>query len=145
MRTQFRSAEAARLSLAWGEALTIQGVAGEMTVLGGRVWVTRESALGDHIVEAGQRFRVEAGDVAVLEPWVRGEAASLAWAPGAQCSPVEALLRRAAALALRGVAVAARFFAAGLEFLARKAASMARRAQGCMRTGDSMASAGTVQ
>ena len=150
MRAQFKMSQAGTLSLREGQTLKIEHAVGEVAVLKGRIWVTRESDLGDHVVEAGGRFMVCAKDVAVIEAWSRSEGVSLAWTPRRQVPPLEAFVRGFAAAGLRGLAAGAAFLAAGLRFgeldaLARKAASMARRAQGCICSGESMASAGTVQ
>lgn len=149
MRTQFQMSQAGAFSLQQGEAFTIRRAVGEFAVLSGRVWVTRQSDLGDHVIEAGERFAVCPDDVAVVEAW-SGEAVSLAWTPQRHLAPLEVFARGLAAAGLRGLAAGAAFLGAGLRFggldaLARKAASMARRAQGCICAGESMASAGTVQ
>ena len=143
MRTQFQMSQAGTLSLHGGQTLKIERAFGEVAVLKGRVWVTRESDLGDHVIEAGSRFVVCPKDVAVIEAWARGEGVSLAWTPRRQVPPLEALVRGFAAAGAAVLAAGLRF--GGLDALARKAASMARRAQGCICAGESMASAGTVQ
>ena len=151
MRTQvFPQTGAAALE--FSAPMRVERLAGEFAVLSGRVWLTREGDLDDHIIEAGERFVLERSDAVVIEPWTAGEATSIAWQAHPQRTRVEALPRGAAAFALRGLASLAMAAALGLrraelgfEALARSAAAMARRAQGCMRTGDSIASAGTVQ
>lgn len=149
MRTQFQMSQAGAYSLQPGQTFKIERALGEVAVLKGRVWVTRDSDLGDHVIEAGGRFVVCPKDVAVVEAW-SGEGVALAWTPRRQVAPLEALARGFAAAGLRGLASGAAFLAGGLRLggldaLARKAASMARRAQGCICAGESMASAGTVQ
>ena len=124
-RTQFMSE---------GLAIRIDAVDGELAVLDGRVWVTRRGDLDDHVLAAGQRMWLSAHDRAVIEQWRRDQPAMFDWHPGRapRAQPRPGALRRAAvAWPLRGVA-----FAAALR---------ARRAQGCIKAGDSMASAGTVQ
>jgi len=105
MKTQFYVEHPGTLSLRWGEALRIDGVAGEFEVLSGRVWLTRQGDLDDHVLEAGEAMDLAAGDVAVVEPWLRGEVTSVAWRPHAQPRrPAVGLLREPAEVGLRGVA-----------------------------------------
>lgn len=115
---------------------------GWLAVTAGCAWVTRRGDARDHVLAAGHRLRLARGDDVVLERWQRdvsvrwrwdGDAASAGYRGGRAV-----LLRPALAAVLRGAA-------AGLAALARSAAAMAERAQGCIKTGDSMASAGTVQ
>lgn len=139
--------------LRWGEPKRIGAGSGEIEVKSGRVWVTRRDDLDDHVLAAGERLLLLAGDAAVVEAWRQGERAVIVWRAAArQRLALAALPRASAAWGLRGVASVADFFAAvlrrvaaGLSALARSAASMASRAQGCISAGDSMASAGTVQ
>lgn len=125
---------------------------GALTVLGGRVWLTRRGDIDDHILDAEQRLHLAGGDGAVIEAWQPAAGATLRWTPDPQPRPRVSFLTTAAAgsLALlaglsaraaRGLAGAALGFGA----LARRAASSARRAQGCIPIGDSMACGGTVQ
>ena len=110
----------------------------------GSLWVTRSGDLDDHVLAAGERLSVARGDDLVLQAWRRGQPAVWDWQPIAD--PVGYRLRRAlpawvwarTARALRGAAD-------GLAALARNAADRACRAQGCIRAGDSIASAGTLQ
>jgi hypothetical protein len=139
MRTQLQMAQSGAVAMQWGDTLRVERLAGEFAVVSGRVWVTRQGDLADHVIEAGERFVVRASDVAVVEPWAQGEQASLAWTPRAQRPRVEALPRDAAAGALRGLAAVAAFAAGALrraegffEALARTAACRASRAQGCI-------------
>ena len=41
-----------------GQALHLGRLGGELTVLEGRLWLTRNGDLGDHVVEPGQRVRL---------------------------------------------------------------------------------------
>lgn len=151
MRTQlFPQAGAAALE--FDAPVRVERLAGEFAVLSGRVWITRQGDVDDYVLEVGERFFIEPTDKVVIEPWTAGEAVSVAWQGHAQRTRVEALPRGAAAFALRSLASGAAAAAFGLrraelgfDALARSAAAMARRAQGCMRPGDSIASAGTVQ
>ncbi len=138
MKSQLYAAPLGGLAMHFGQPVRFAQQAGEVVVRSGRVWLTRRGDLDDHVLEAGQRVRLEADDAVVVEPWQRGEQTVIDWRP-AQPRPVRALPRDAAALGLRGVASAAdrlagglRRAAGGLAALARSAASMASRAQGCI-------------
>lgn len=151
MRTQLfpRTGSA---TLQFHAPMRLDSLAGEFAVLSGRVWLTRQGDPDDHIVEVGERFVLEPRDEVVIEPWTAGATTSIAWQAHAQRARVEALPRDVAVFTLRGLASVAAALAFGLrraergfEALARSAAAMAKRAQGCIRAGDSIASAGTVQ
>ena len=139
--------EAAQWHLAAGQpAFTLRGP-GELTVLDGRIWLTRQGEFADHVLSRGDRVDIDWADRVVVENWERDRAASLRWRAVERRAPSQAL-----AAALRGLAALAAGLAfglaragAGFEALARSAASNARRAQGCISTGDSMASSGAVK
>jgi Protein of unknown function (DUF2917) len=133
-----------------GQALTVSPWPGELTVVDGRVWVTRSDDLGDHVLEAGRTIRHGAGAGLVVEPW--GGSAIVQWRRQAQPLRPPAFLVAALAAGLRalaglagGTAAALRGAEGGLAALARKAASSARRAQFCISGGDSMASSGALK
>jgi Protein of unknown function (DUF2917) len=133
-----------------GQALTVSPWPGELTVIDGRVWVTRKDDLGDHVLEAGCSVRFGADAGLVLEPW--GESATVRWRRQPQPVRPPAFLAGALAAGLRGLATLAGAAAAalrgaegGLAALARKAASSAKRAQFCISGGDSMASSGALK
>lgn len=108
-----------------GQALRLPRAGGELTVLRGRLWLTRNHDLGDHFIAAGQRVRLGAGENAVIEPADGAQGVSLHWEPrrpGLACALLAGPLSGAAFLAL----LAARGFMA----LARSAAAGARRARG---------------
>ena len=81
------------------EAMRLGPLAGELTVLEGRVWLTRDADLGDHVVSSGARLRLQAHSGTVIEPLRGGERATVQWRPR-EPQPVRAL----AARALGGVA-----------------------------------------
>lgn len=110
----------------------------------GRVWVTREGDLNDYVVDSGHRLALARGDRVVVSAWGDGQPAQWDWTPMGPAQRYR-LLRDAAAGAFGFVARALRGAAKGLAALARSAADIACRAQGCIKAGDSMASAGTVQ
>ena len=139
-----------RASLASGQALTLGRGAGELSVLDGRVWVTRKDDLGDHVLEAGRSIRFGANAGLVIEAW--DQAATVQWQRLAQPLRLPAFVVGGLAAGLRGLATGAGAAAAalrgaegGLADLARKAAASARRAQFCISGGDSMASSGALK
>lgn len=139
-------------SLAAGQAIQVSPWPGELTVIDGRVWLTRRGEAADHVLRPGQRLRLDGNAGAVIEAWDRGGGAAVRWQPQAQPRPRAAFLAPVLAGALGLLAGLAARVARGLgavtlrfEDLARKAASSARRAQGCIHIGDSMACGGTVQ
>ena len=135
-----RGASGALLRLDGGAAMSLGRLGGELSVVQGRLWLTRSGDLGDHLVEPGQRVRLAANENAVVEPWQPGQAVTLRWNPRRQ-----RLLGAALAPALRGVAFGTNLLAAGFAALARNAAAMASRAQGCISGGDSIASSGALK
>jgi Protein of unknown function (DUF2917) len=110
----------------------------------GSVWVTRDGDLNDYVLDAGQRLALARGDRVAVGGFHAGQAALWDWQP-MQAPRRYRLVRDAIAFGLGAAARALRGAADGLAALARSAASMACRAQGCIKAGDSMASAGTVQ
>lgn len=151
MKTQFYADRGGVVRLHDGAPLRIDHRAGELAVVRGRVWITREGDLDDHVLDAGQSLLLRSASAVVVGQWRASESAVVEWYP----RPAQALAqapRSIAAYALRGLALAADAVARGLRgaagrfaALARSAASMAKRTQGCISAGDSIASAGTVQ
>ncbi len=126
--------------LAAGEALHLGRLGGDLVVIDGRVWLTRDGDLGDHVVEPGRKIRLAVNENAVIESADTGRAATVRWYPRRQSF--------AGALAeapLRGLAFLTGRVAAGFVALARSAAASASRAQGCINGGDSMASSGALK
>lgn len=108
-----------------GQALRLPRAGGELTVLRGRLWLTRNNDLGDHFIEAGQRVRLGDHENAVIEPVTGALGASLHWEPCRQ-DFARALLARP----LNGAAFLALLAARAFMALARSAAAGARRARG---------------
>ena len=123
-----------------GQALSLGRLGGELSVLQGRVWLTRDGDLGDHRVDSGERVRLGVAENAVIESWDSGQAVVVRWNPRRQ--RVFGALRVGP---LRGLAFVARLAAGGFAALARSAAASASRAQGCINAGDSMASSGALK
>jgi hypothetical protein len=74
------------------------GQAGELLVATGRVWLTRDGDLADHVLAAGDRLCLAAGDRVTLEPWAPGRAPVLVWQVPARLHGVRAALRAGARL-----------------------------------------------
>jgi Protein of unknown function (DUF2917) len=150
MNTQTASnrSQASELHLAPGQPAFVGRGAGELTVLAGRVWLTRHGDLADHVLARGARVSIDWAERAVVESWERDQAATLQWQPVVRHAPTQAFwvggLRGLAFLA-GGVAFGLARAEAGFAALARSAASSARRAQGCISAGDSMASSGALK
>ncbi len=98
MESQLYADRPGTLSLPSGEALRLQGLSGELTVLSGRVWLTREDDLDDYVLEAGQHFMLAADDAVVVERWRAAEPTTLAWRPRRQALPRAGLPREVADL-----------------------------------------------
>jgi len=98
MNSQFYADRPGTLSLPPGDALRLHGLAGELTVAHGRVWLTREDDLDDYVLEAGDHFMLAAGDVVVVERWQPNAPAALSWRPRRQALPRPGLLREVADL-----------------------------------------------
>jgi len=126
--------------LAAGEALHLGRLGGDLVVVDGRVWLTRDGDLGDHVVEPGRKIRLAVDENAVIESARTGATVTVRWYPRRQ-SFVGALAEEP----LRGLAFLTGLAARGFVALARSAAARARRAQGCISGGDSMASSGALK
>jgi hypothetical protein len=115
-----------------------------LTSRSGSVWVTRHGDVNDYVLGPGHRLALARGDRIAVGALEAQQPALWDWTPMAPRRRYR-LLREAAGAGLAVVARALRAGADGLAALARSAAAMACRAQGCIKAGDSMASAGTVQ
>ena len=137
----------AEVQLAAGQPAFIVRGPGELSVLQGRVWLTRDGDMVDHVLARGERIALDFADRAVVETWERDEAATLRWRPVERRAPSQVLAGgfRGLAILAGGVAFAFARAEAGFAALARSAASSARRAQGCISPGDSMASSGALK
>jgi hypothetical protein len=120
--------------LAPGQALRLPRAGGELTVLRGRLWLTRNNDLGDHFIEAGQRVWLDAGENAVVESAGRQQGASLHWEPRRQGFFLFVFARP-----LNGAAFLALLAARGFMALGRAAAAGARHARGHREVSDSYA------
>ena len=123
-----------------GQALQLGHLGGELTVLQGRVWLTRDNDLGDFVYGRGERVRLAVGEHGVVESLDADRPAVFRWNPRRQTF-VGAVL----AEPLRGLAFLTGAAARGFAALARSAAESACRAQGSISTGDSMASSGALK
>ena len=124
------------LRLLGKQVVRVEARPGRLTVIDGRVWLTRRGDGDDHVLVGGQHIALAGSAAALLEAWDAQAGASVHWQPVPQALPRDDLV--AAARGLR--ALVWRFAAA-----ARNAASSASRAQGRICSGESMACGGTVQ
>jgi hypothetical protein len=139
-RTPSRPASGAVQRVAPGQALQLGRLGGELTVIEGRVWLTRDNDLGDHFIEPGERVRLGVAENAVIEAARPGETLALRWNPRRQ-----GFFAAWTEAPLRGLAFLTALLAAGFAALARSAALSASRAQGCISGGDSIASSGALK
>ena len=111
--------------------------AGWLQVSGGAVWITRSGDPADHVLDAGSRLFLGAGERVLAEPWRAQEAVCIAWAVGAAppvavpgLAGVVGAVRRPAALARAGAAwrAAAHGVHRAAARLAARLAAVARRA-----------------
>ena len=123
-----------------GQAVQLGRLGGELTVLKGRVWLTRDNDLGDFVYEPGQRVRLAVGEHGVVESLDNDRPAVFRWNPRRQT-----FVGAVFAAPLRGLALLTGVAARGFVALARSAAAIACRAQGSISTGDSMASSGALK
>jgi Protein of unknown function (DUF2917) len=72
---------AAAKTLSAGQVMALGKHGGEVHVLAGRVWLTSSGDLDDHVLEAGESFRVAAAGPTLVEAWDRGTPALFAWRP----------------------------------------------------------------
>jgi hypothetical protein len=115
-----------------------------LTALAGSVWVTRRGDPDDYVLQPGERLALSRGEQVTVSALDADKPALWDWRFAPARSP-QRRVRELAALVFDGAARGLERAAAGFAALARSAASMACRAQGCIKAGDSMASAGTVQ
>lgn len=78
-----------------GQALPLGSAGGRLEVLHGRVWLTLEGDLDDHLVVAGDPVRVPANGRAVLEAWDDEDPALIDWRPGSMLDRASAWVRTA--------------------------------------------------
>ena len=67
-----------------GQALQLGHLGGELTVLEGRVWLTRDNDLGDFVYERGQRVRLAVGEHGVIESLDADRPVVFRWNPRRQ-------------------------------------------------------------
>lgn len=107
----------------------VAGGTGWLTVQAGRVWLTRDGDLDDHVLATGERLWVRRGDRITGEAWTPGEPVWLTWRPEVSVQALPALGGLVAVFA-GALARGARGLAASLLALARSAEASACRAQG---------------
>ena len=78
-----------------GRIVALGSTGGRLDVLHGRVWLTREGELDDHLVETGQSFSVPANGRALVEAWDDEDPALIAWRAGSLLDRASAYVRSA--------------------------------------------------
>ena len=89
------TAASALQTLRAGHVVPLGSAGGRLDVLHGRVWLTREGELDDHLVEAGESFSVPANGFAVVEAWDDEDPALIAWRAGTLLDRASAYARSA--------------------------------------------------
>ena len=112
-------------SLAAGQARHLGRLGGELTVLSGRIWLTRDGQRGDYFLEAGDAVQIGVDEYAVIESAFQGAGSNLRWRPRRQSVP-----GRIFAEPLMGLAFVARLAARVTGGLAGWITTTAQRAQG---------------
>ena len=93
--THDHGAASALQTLRAGRIVALGSTGGRLDVLHGRVWLTREGELDDHLVETGQSFSVPANGRAVVEAWDDEDPALIAWRAGTLLDRASAFVRSA--------------------------------------------------
>ena len=93
--SQLASLSRESVSLAAGQALPLGRRGGQLEVITGRVWLTREGELDDHVVAGGQSVSVEGSASAVIEAVDDRQPAVVAWHPRRPLAHAADVLRAA--------------------------------------------------
>lgn len=115
-------------TLGSGQARHLGRLGGELSVLSGRIWLTRDGERGDHFLEAGDAVQIGVDEYAVIESAFQGLGSNLRWLPRRQ-----SVAGRVFAEPLLALAFVARLVARATAALAAQLSTAARRAQGCIR------------
>src|SRR5450755_2259267 len=76
-----------------GHVMPLGSAGGRLEVLHGRVWLTLEGDLDDHVVATGESIRVPANGRALVEGWDDESPALVAWRPGTLLDRLTAYVR----------------------------------------------------
>ena len=126
MSDSFYAAHDQGFELVFGHPIAIGRMGGEFTVLSGKVWLTRQGDLKDHMLVRGQSVRLASGDAALVERLYRDRSSQVAWQPDLDmvAKAVDSLrsagLQAAGAFAWRAARVTARL-TRGFDAVARRA------------------------
>jgi hypothetical protein len=86
-------AESSLKTLRAGRVMALGSAGGRLEVLRGRVWLTREGDLDDHVVASGESLRIAPNGSALVEAWDDEDPALVAWWPGTVFDRLSAYLR----------------------------------------------------
>jgi hypothetical protein len=127
LQSTARPAGDAEKTLASGQVLTLGTGGGEVKILSGRVWLTSPGDLDDHVLAAGESFRVAGSGPTLVEAWDPQASATIAWRPRpalqrlrdalvASCSDCWELMNPAGRVGIGTAAALAAVIAAALLF-----------------------------
>jgi len=85
--------ESSLKTLRAGQVMALGAAGGRLEVLHGRVWLTREGDLDDHVVATGESLRIAPNGSALIEAWDDEDPALVAWRPGTLVDRLSAYLR----------------------------------------------------
>lgn len=105
-------AAASLKTLRAGHVMALGSAGGRLDVLHGRVWLTREGDLDDHVVASGESFRVAPNGRALIEAWDDEAPVLVAWRPGTLLDRLSAWAMAASALLHNTAGISSRVGAA---------------------------------
>jgi len=95
LNVQPELAEGSLKTLRAGRVMALGSAGGRLEVLHGRVWLTREGDLDDHVVATGESLHIAPNGSALVEAWDDEDPALVAWRPGTLLDRLSAYLRSA--------------------------------------------------
>lgn len=118
---------AAVKALPAGHVVALGTGGGEVSILSGRVWLTSAGDPSDHVLGAGESYRVRDSGATLVETWSRGAPALIAWRPRSlveriqdrftrSCERCWELMNPAGRVGIGSAAALAAILAAGLLF-----------------------------
>jgi hypothetical protein len=72
-----------RRRLLGGQVVRVESWPGELTVVDGRVWLTRRGDGDDHVLGSGQHMVLSGDEDVLLEAWDTAAGATVRWQPAA--------------------------------------------------------------
>ncbi len=87
-----KAAESQIRAVPAGRVLALEGGGGEVSVLSGRVWLTRAGDLDDHVLGPGESIDVKTSRGTLIEAWGRNASAQIVWRPRSFVERLRSLL-----------------------------------------------------